>query len=713
MRWIALVGCLVWGCGGSGTPDAGPEDAGAMPDAGMEDAGIGDAGRPDAGPDTVAPTLAIDFPVSRAFVETDTVVLAGRADDAEGIASVRVAGVDATSDDGFANWRATVSLTRGWNTLAVEATDAHGNVTTSERRVLSRTPIGRVVNLAHDPAANALYAMVEPGREHWLQRIDLATGLAENVADLGPLFSTAGNGPRGLALDLATQRAFVCVYQPGPTSEVGVWEIDLATGALRAFSTPTEPDPSGPQFRFPISVVTDVAGGRLLVADNGLEAIVAVDLTTGARSVLSDATDLGPDMLDYNMSLALDPAGGRLLIAAHRIRGTNGVYGVDLATGDRSALAVSQMGVSPNFQSPNGVVRLTASGPAYVLDRFQGLIEANLDTGARSMLTPRSGTFRPNGFDVVGVDGAVVFGNASTARIIGIDPSTGTPSTLTQNAFPQTWEAPPFRFARAIDDTFVMMGSETFLRLRDGVLETLREPSDFDPSAFVQAFAVHAPSAQAYVSLELPGAQLGLERIDVETGAVTVIRDGATSGPAVLDAEGLVIDADGTRAFVLDATSRPFSVSLTDGTATDLGAPAFPDHGAIGWHDGRLLIAEYGDDGPGRLVSVDPSDGSVIVVSDASHAGPPITDPSGIGATSDGTIWLSDDDRVLAIASDGTRRLVQEKLSFTAIALYDGLRRLSVDGDRVYVQDGNARLLQLDPASGALVGLAEQQGGNE
>ncbi len=714
MRWIAVVGCLAWGCGGPSPGDAGVDEAGAIDagardagDEGAMDAGAGDAGAADAGPDLDGPTLTVDFPMADALLERDAVLIAGRARDATGVASVRVAGVEATSSDGFATWRATVSLSPGDNAIPIEAEDTLGHVTRAERRVLVRTPLGRVRQLAHDRGANALIVLAVRGEQPLLQRVDLATGLAEDAVDLSSLVGSGGAQPLGLALDVATQRAFLTVAQPGPTADVGVWVVDLASGAIGPFSTATVPDTSAPVLEMPGSVVLDASGGRLIVADRNARAILAVDLTTGTRSVISDTADPGPAILDYSLTLALDPAGGRLLASAHRIRSLPGLYAIDLSTGARSALSTNADGAPPLLAEPNGTIRLDASGPAYVLDRFNGFFEVDLATGVRRLLVPRSDGFHSYGFNLIPLDGAMAFGDSSAGRVTRVDAS-GAVSPVAQNALPRDLEAWPFRLSAPVDDALWLMGDRTLLRLQAGAVTERVGPADLDPARSVRAFAVHGPSGAAYATLDVGGVEPALERIDLATGARSIVRDATTSGPSIGDARGLAIDADGGRAFVLDEAYTLFAVSTTTGVAEPVGAPAVAGGQLLTWSAGRVLVASSND----RVVAVDPGDGSVTVISDAPAGGPAISDPDGMGVTSDGTIWVSDRERVIAISPDGTRRLVADSSTVDALSLRDELVGLSVSGARILVQDGQTRVLQLDPVTGDVVVIAERPGGS-
>lgn len=79
-------------------------------------------------------------------------LVTGTASDVSTITRVTVGGVDATTSNGFANWRAMVPLTSGDNTLSVETTDEFSN-TDSAAAMLTVTFSG---SLPADSTAIAL-----------------------------------------------------------------------------------------------------------------------------------------------------------------------------------------------------------------------------------------------------------------------------------------------------------------------------------------------------------------------------------------------------------------------------------------------------------------------------------------------------------------------------------------------------------------------------
>jgi DNA-binding beta-propeller fold protein YncE len=65
---------------------------------------------------------------------------------------------------------------------------------------------------------------------------------------------------------------------------------------------------------FPRGIALDSANNRDLVVDSSLAAVVAVDFSTGDRTILSDnATGTGPNFL-FPEGIALDSANNRVLV---------------------------------------------------------------------------------------------------------------------------------------------------------------------------------------------------------------------------------------------------------------------------------------------------------------------------------------------------------------------------------------------------------------
>jgi DNA-binding beta-propeller fold protein YncE len=117
------------------------------------------------------------------------------------------------------------------------------------------------------------------------------------------------------------------------------------------------------------------------VTDNGLDALVAVDLTTGARTIVSNSST--PDAVNaFNnpYGVVLDSANNRALVTDYRL---GALVAVDLTTGARTIVSNSSTPDAVNaFSNPYGVVLDRANNRALVIDH-QALVAVDLVNGQR------------------------------------------------------------------------------------------------------------------------------------------------------------------------------------------------------------------------------------------------------------------------------------------------------------------------------------------
>jgi sugar lactone lactonase YvrE len=195
---------------------------------------------------------------------------------------------------------------------------------------------------------------------------------------------------RGIALDGGTGRALV--VDSGADSVVAV---DLVTGARTVLSDDSTPDADN-AFSEPRGIALDSANARALVVDEGLAAVVAVDLITGARTVLSDGSTPDADnAFGEPRGIALDSANARALVVDEAL---TAVVAVDLVTGARTILSDSSTPDANNpLRDPFGITVNSANGRALVtskspFDIFEltAVVVVDLATGARTILSNSS-----------------------------------------------------------------------------------------------------------------------------------------------------------------------------------------------------------------------------------------------------------------------------------------------------------------------------------
>ncbi len=195
---------------------------------------------------------------------------------------------------------------------------------------------------------------------HGSNRIDVATRDAldfedEEAAQLRVILSANWmRTPRAIAIDAAQGRALVM-----DSILDALLAIDLDTGERTILSS--DDVGLGPEFSEPVSVVVDTAGSRVLVLDENLAAVLAVDVASGNRTVLADADEGAGDDFAGPVAMVLDSANERLLVldidnspAPDPARVA--LYAVALSNGDRTLIADADTGEGPDLAQPTAMV---------------------------------------------------------------------------------------------------------------------------------------------------------------------------------------------------------------------------------------------------------------------------------------------------------------------------------------------------------------------
>ena len=347
--------------------DAAPADAAA-------DAAPADVAMP------VEPSgVEVHFPPARSRTAMDSITVRGTAVDDDGIAAIRVAGVAATSDDGFASWQATVPLHDGVNVLAVEKQDGAGNIITDAARieVVNAPFLAEPGDMVLDPARNR--ALVVDAGLGSIMAVDLDTGLPSRLLG-GALVE--GEVFVELALHPAQSRLWVLERRYGTLPET-LRSIDLNTGERTILASETAG--SGVDLLAVWAPVVDVANNRILLIDGEHDALVAVDMDTGERTVVLSAGD-GPTLRGVG-AMVLDAAQGRVLVTDSFQRA---LLAIDLATGARTVIADESTGMGPWLTYPGEGLDLDLDRNRLLFSArtFEetSLLAVDLTTGERTRL---------------------------------------------------------------------------------------------------------------------------------------------------------------------------------------------------------------------------------------------------------------------------------------------------------------------------------------
>lgn len=323
--------------------------------------------------------------------------------------------------------------------LAIDAATGRATIL-SDRRNGSGPDIQGAEGIVVDSAGNR--ALIVDWLQNALLAVDLASGNRSFVSD-----STASTtdtqlslGASGVALDAAGNRAFILSRANG-----SVIAINLVNGARSVVSSATVG--SGTAFGFAVSVVYDAVTNpaipRLLVSDSSVHAIFAVNITTGDRSIVSSAVPTGTGTsLQWPSQIQLDAAGNRLLIVdSHSTR--NALVAMDLATGNRTTLSDATTGSGTQLSAPVALALNRANQRAYAMDGYAAnLIQVDLATQARSVIYSSNVGTGAAGYDsngvvvqpAAGIPTSLYFISWSQNAVIRVDLSTGNRTIISDNS---------------------------------------------------------------------------------------------------------------------------------------------------------------------------------------------------------------------------------------------------------------------------------------
>lgn len=378
--------------------------------------------------DTTAPSVQILFPPAVSLTEGITVKVRGTAADVDSsITSLTVAGVPATSTavppaKNFSTWTAEVPLARGINSIVVAVTDAFQNANanaaslsiqssadlTAANTPNSAIPFSNPWGIALDATRNRV--LVTDRIIDAVVAVDLGSGVRTILSDSStPNAINPFSGARKIDLDEANNRAFVL-----DDDFNSILAVNLTDGSRTIISSSNIPaNDTSNLLTFPYDMEFDSARNRLLIADYDLQAILSVDIATGARSVLSgyDVPD-GVNIFSDVSTIALDKINNRLL-SVDRTLGA--LMAVDLITGSRQIISGANMS---GPQTSVGIAFAIALNPAdnqalittgYTLATALGVLTVNPTSGVRGIVsnstTPNANNLLIRPFDFV-VDSA-------------------------------------------------------------------------------------------------------------------------------------------------------------------------------------------------------------------------------------------------------------------------------------------------------------------
>ena len=451
--------------------------------------------------------------------------------------------------------------------------------------------------------------------------VDLATGARSILSDgATPNANNPLMTPNGIVVDSANNRALITDIDYN-TNLSSVVAVDLTTGARTVLSDDTTPD-SNNTFSSSIERITlDSANNRALVTDSDLDAVIAVDLTTGARTILSDnSTPNNTRPLSRPRSILLDSANSRALVADSSV---DQIIAVDLGSGARSFVAGSATPDSANaYEGISAIATDSANNRVLVADRASGisrLLAVDLDSGARTVFsddtTPDSNntfsSIRDVALDAANNRALVATGSGT---IISVNLNTGARTIISGYGTPDTNNL--LSLVRGIDVDIsngrllvASAGQNAIIAvdLSTGARTILSDNTTPDSvNAFSSLWGIAVDNANNR-ALVIDGNLDAVIAVDLDTGARTILSDNTTpdaSNP--FNSPGsITIDRANNRALVTDlsysADNAIIAVDLTTGARSIVANNTTPDsNNAI-----LLPFATAIDDRNNRILAID------------------------------------------------------------------------------------------------------------
>ena len=487
------------------------------------------------------------------------------------------------ADDG--SWSIEVSnlASIGLNNLIAEYTDSQGD-TVSGTGSVNVLPVPAEIN---NPRSIVVDTSTTPPRallveaafvDQQIIAVDLSNGSRSILSDgtdpaSGPVFNT----PVAMTLDTSTTPPRALVIDSVLDA---VFAIDLSNGNRTVLSDADDTTNqnlmvgSGPGLNNPRSITFDSsnpASPRALIGDSGLNALVAVDLTTGNRSIISDDNDetnnnaivgTGPG-IGFPSSITIDNTDAdnpRALIVEQNL---NAIIAVDLASGNRSVLSDEVIGSGIGFERVESIT-LDSSNPAspraLVIDSsLDAMIAVDLSTGNRTLLSDEADS--SNDDAQIGTGVGFEFPQAITLDTSDAD----NPQALVVD--------PSQRAVFAVD---LNSGDRTLLKVNagSGVLFTTPQSIALDTSDPANPRAVVVDSvANAIYAVNLnTGDRSVLSDDDLDGFGISSGGLSVGSGPAFNNLTSILLDnnnPDNPRLLVVDSGEDAiFSVDLDNGDRT-------------------------------------------------------------------------------------------------------------------------------------------------
>lgn len=491
--------------------------------------------------DSAVPVVAIRFPTDNSSTNADTLIISGSIElSGTNTVNTFVAELGATSTsiavEPDNTWQYSAALTAdSLNNITFTLTDSDGSIGTHaiivDQFQTGLPPVseslGSSQGLVFDSVSNIIYVVDEtlPG----VYAVNLTNGTSAIFSS-----STQGTGTDfdadlegGIALDSANNRLLVT-----DDGNDAVIAVELGTGNRSTLA-------SGGSLATPFGITVDAANNRALVVDTTLDGVLAVDLSSGVQTIISDPSTGTGVVPTSPRDIALDTVNNRALVVG---TGLDALVSVDLTTGNRMVISDAVTGTGTVFSSIRGVTFDGLNNRVLVAEAgagFEGIIAVDLVTGNRTELSGQTvGTTIDLGADfdstrgviIDSADSRLVVVDDAITSLVAVDPVTGNRTLIV-----------PFAPATPSVGSGPMLGNPSGI-----VLDTIAN--------------------LLYIADDTLDATL---EINLSTGNRTIISDSSSPGVQPTAPRGLGYDIDGGRLLIPDNTlDAVVAIDLLTGTGS-------------------------------------------------------------------------------------------------------------------------------------------------
>jgi len=567
---------------------------------------------------------SIQYPTAVSLTEGDSITIRGTTSDDTKITRIEVNSVLASSRDGYATWEATVPLKLGDNVIKVLTQDSALNIDPNAASVTVKRQkkLQNPQSIALDSTNNrALIVDTDLGA---VLAVNLTTGVRTLISDSSkPNATNAFVNPVDIALDSANNRVLVADNNYPLSAVVAV---DLATGERTNLST-TPPLPSFgalsrgffPQLGSPLGIEVDSANNRALVLDPIAGGLIAVDLSTGERSYISVnwypswASLKVPTILIYPQDLVLDSNNNRALVIDSYL---DALVAVDLSTGVNTIISNNTTPDTNNaFSGLSSITLDSDNNRVLVTDAELGSVLAvNLSTGARSVIANSSTAnasrtlVKPEGIVLDSANNRALLVDPELDAVVTLDLTGSALAVFSGSAIPNATNSLNYPNSIALDSAnnralVTDTGLNALLAVDlSTAARTILNDGTVSPS---ETRVLDSANNRA---LSLKGA--ALVATDLSTGIVTTISDNNTpnANNRFYAPNAIALDSKNNRALVMDNSSL-VAVNLNSGERTYITQNGRPS--GIGIHKVSSIALDSKNN---RMLVVDTVLNAVIAV---------------------------------------------------------------------------------------------------